>query len=80
MTTTGTTTTAGGLGQQAADRLTVLRHELQLGEGRLTELQREQAQLQQTLLRISGAVQVLEELLGGPRTAAPEPAGNPPAG
>jgi hypothetical protein len=44
----------------------VLRHELQLGETRLREVEREQAQLQQTLLRISGAVQVLQELVDDP--------------
>ncbi|HVH21243.1 MAG TPA: hypothetical protein VNA11_02185 [Pseudonocardia sp.] len=70
-----TTTTVDGLRQQAADRLTVLRHELALGEARLTELQREQAQLQQTLLRISGAVQVLDELIGPSGGPAPEPVG-----
>lgn len=66
------TATTADLRTQAADRLTVLRHELQLGESRLLELQREQAQLQQTVLRISGAIQVLEELLG--KVAAPPPA------
>lgn len=61
-----TVTDVDALRQQAADRLTVLRHELALGEARVLELQREQTQLQQTVLRISGAVQVLDELLGGP--------------
>jgi len=70
-----TMTTADGLRQQAADRLTVLRHEFALGEARLTELQREQAQLQQTLLRISGAVQVLDELIGPSGGPVPEPVG-----
>ncbi|MGK5110676.1 hypothetical protein [Geodermatophilus sp. CPCC 205506] len=58
-----TVTTPGDLAERSRDRLTVLRHELQLGETRLRELEREQTQLQQTLLRISGAVQVLQELL-----------------
>ncbi|MGK5169324.1 hypothetical protein [Geodermatophilus sp. CPCC 205761] len=58
-----TGTTPGDLAERSRDRLTVLRHELQLGETRLRELEREQTQLQQTLLRISGAVQVLQELL-----------------
>ncbi len=50
------------LEQRVGDRLTVLRHELHLGESRLREIEREQALLQQTVLRISGAIQVLEEL------------------
>ena len=52
--------------QRAADRLAVLRHELQLGESRLHDLEREEAVLRQTVLRISGAIQVLEELLAEP--------------
>jgi hypothetical protein len=61
---------AGDVAERARDRLTVLRHELQLGETRLRELDREQAQVQQTVLRISGAIQVLDELLGTPSGAA----------
>jgi hypothetical protein len=57
---------AGGLRERAGDRLTVLRHELALGESRLHDLEREQAQLQQTVLRISGAILVLDELLAAP--------------
>jgi hypothetical protein len=41
-----------------------LREQLQVGEQRLRELDEERAQLQQTLLRIAGAAQVLDELLG----------------
>jgi hypothetical protein len=66
MTVTETRTTGGDLVERSRDRLTVLRHELQLGESRLREMEREQAQLQQTLLRISGAVQVLQELVDDP--------------
>jgi ABC-type transporter Mla subunit MlaD len=40
-----------------------LRQQLRVGEQRLRELDDERAQLQQTLLRIAGAAQVLEELL-----------------
>jgi ABC-type transporter Mla subunit MlaD len=40
-----------------------LREQLRVGEQRLRELDDERAQLQQTLLRIAGAAQVLEELL-----------------
>ncbi len=70
MTETGAV--ARDLAQHGRDRLTVLQHELQLGEARLRELQQEQTQLQQTLLRISGAVQVLQELLDA------EPSGDGP--
>ncbi len=55
--------TSSDLVERGRDRLTVLRHELQLGENRLRDLEKEKAELQQTLLRISGAVQVLHELL-----------------
>jgi prefoldin subunit 5 len=44
-------------------RLRELRAELKLGEAELQELQRRQGQLRDTVLRISGAIQVLEELL-----------------
>jgi hypothetical protein len=43
-------------------RLRELRSELSLGESEFQELQRRQGQLRDTLLRISGAIQVLEEL------------------
>jgi hypothetical protein len=49
---------------QLQARLTELTRDHQLGQGRLAELDREQAALRETLLRISGAMQVLEELLG----------------
>jgi hypothetical protein len=45
------------------ERLAELRQELVLGEQRLRELERERTDVQQTVLRIAGAVQVLEELL-----------------
>jgi len=44
-------------------RLNELKSELSAGESLLSELQTKQASLQQTMLRISGAIQVLEELL-----------------
>jgi hypothetical protein len=52
------------------DRREVLRRELELGEGRLHDLERESLTLRRTVLQISGAVQVLDELL---RQAEPEP-------
>jgi predicted nuclease with TOPRIM domain len=45
-------------------RLELLRNEWETGRTRLSELERQQAQLGETMLRISGAIQVLEELLG----------------
>jgi hypothetical protein len=44
-------------------RLQELRGELKIGEAQLEELDRLRARLRDTLLRISGAIQVLEELL-----------------
>ncbi len=44
-------------------RLQELRSEFKTGEAQLEELDRRRAQLRDTLLRISGAIQVLEELL-----------------
>jgi hypothetical protein len=50
-------------------RLARLREEFTTGEAMLREAERRQAQLGETLLRISGAIQVLEELLGAPQHA-----------
>ncbi|GAA0436064.1 hypothetical protein Acor_55320 [Acrocarpospora corrugata] len=47
---------------QIAARLTDLRREFAIGEERLRELIREEGTVRETLLRISGAIQVLEEL------------------
>lgn len=48
-------------------RLEILRKEYAQGENLLADLQTQQAKLQETLLRISGAIQVLEEELEGER-------------
>lgn len=65
-------------------RLAELRAELRQGEAMLRELVQKEAALRESMLRIAGAVQVLEEVLGAP----PTPSGNgavglvdaPPAG
>lgn len=49
--------------EQIEQRLTALRSEHETGVRMLAELEDRRAELQQTLLRIGGAVQVLEELL-----------------
>ncbi len=51
--------------EQAERRVGELKAELQKGQQVLAELEARQAELRQTLLRISGAIQVLEELLAG---------------
>ncbi|MBA2618795.1 MAG: hypothetical protein H0U91_11615 [Rubrobacter sp.] len=56
-------------GQMQA-RLEALREELETGQAELQKLEEQRATLHATMLRISGAVQVLEELL-----AAGDPAG-----
>jgi len=52
-------------------RLRELREEYASGQKVMAELQNRQAELHQTLLRISGAIQVLDEMLPGadPATA-----------
>jgi hypothetical protein len=45
-------------------RFATLRSEYNKGHQRLTELRREEAEVRETLLRIEGAMMVLEELLG----------------
>lgn len=61
-------------------RLAELRAEYAKGQERLHALHAEAAQLQQTLLRLEGAITVLTELVDGPAPAAADaPAPTPPA-
>ena len=50
--------------QQLENRLTALKSEFESGQQKLKGLEMEASNLQQVLLRISGAIQVLEEELG----------------
>ena len=59
--------------EQLEARLEVLRKEFETGQGRLRDLEMQEAHLRETLLRISGAIQVLEELLAGVPPGASEP-------
>jgi hypothetical protein len=52
--------------EQLQARLDELKRQYQLGEAQLRELGRQEATLRETLLRITGAIQVLEELLSAP--------------
>jgi prefoldin subunit 5 len=45
-------------------RLKELKEEYQKGQGQIVALEQETANLRNTMLRISGAIQVLQELLG----------------
>ena len=56
--------------EQVLSRLTQLRKEFEAGQGRLRELETEQSYVRETMLRISGAIQVLEELLGERKSGA----------
>jgi septal ring factor EnvC (AmiA/AmiB activator) len=56
--------------QRLQTRLAQLKSEYQAGQQMLAELEQKQRNLRETLLRISGAIQVLEEELG---QAAPAP-------
>lgn len=50
--------------EQARARLEMLRKEFELGQKQLTEVDVQRTKLMETVLRISGAIQVLEELVG----------------
>ena len=65
--------------EQLESRLAVLKHEFDSGQSQLQELERQQTRLRETLLRISGAIQVLDELLIMPsQDQSRQPAENGP--
>ena len=51
------------MSEKISQRLQELRQEFESGQKMLADLEAKKADLQQTLLRISGAIQVLEEML-----------------
>jgi len=51
--------------EKLEQRVSELKAEQQKGQQMLAELEGQEAELRQTLLRISGAIQVLDELLAG---------------
>lgn len=55
------------------NRLVELKKELEKGRQRMEALDRERQELRDTMLRISGAIQVLEELRAQETTAVPQP-------
>lgn len=59
-------------------RLATLRAELANGRDALTQLEQRRVQIADTLLRIEGAVQVLEELCAMPEPAMPSADGQAP--
>ena len=63
--------------EQIEQRLQSLKAEFEAGQKMLAELEVKQANLRETLLRISGAIQVLEEELGK-TTKADENNSQPP--
>lgn len=55
--------------EQLERRLEELKKEFELGQTKLREVETQQLQLRETLLRISGAIQVLEETLAAVQDA-----------
>ena len=60
---------------QLSQRLDELKKEYAVGQAKMNELEAQQARLRETMLRISGAIQVLEEELNKAANdqAAPAP-------
>jgi predicted nuclease with TOPRIM domain len=53
--------------EQLEERLNALKAEYETGQARLRELEAEANYVRETMLRISGAIQVIEEVLGKDR-------------
>jgi uncharacterized protein (DUF3084 family) len=56
--------------EQVQARLAELKQEYVTGQGQLRELTQQEAALRETMLRISGAIQVLEELVSSEMRSA----------
>jgi hypothetical protein len=67
-----------GMREQLLQRVEALKNEFQTGQQMLRELETQQSLCRERLLRISGAIQVLEELLAPKSSAAS--AGSDPFG
>jgi predicted nuclease with TOPRIM domain len=65
------------LREQLQKRLEELKSEFETGQARLQELEVQESRLRETLLRISGAIQVLQETLAAETDAEGEQ-GTPP--
>jgi prefoldin subunit 5 len=63
--------------EQLTARLEQLRQEYEAGQKVLADLAARQREVQQTVLRIEGAMQVLEELLAPADGSAPAPPSEP---
>ena len=66
--------------EQLQTRLTTLKAEYESGQQMLAELEQKQRNLRDTLLRISGAIQVIEEVLAQPEQQPADPANGDPGG
>jgi predicted nuclease with TOPRIM domain len=58
--------------EQLEQRLKVLKDEFEAGQKMLTELEAKQASVRETLMRINGAIQVIEEELAKANGSASE--------
>lgn len=63
------------MNQQLEKRLNELRAEFESGQKMMADLESKQANLRDTLLRISGAIQVLEEVLAEESGQEPDKTG-----
>jgi predicted nuclease with TOPRIM domain len=65
--------------EQLQTRLEELKQEFEAGQARLRELEAQEARLRETMLRISGAIQVLEEALASTQEQTSGDGGETPA-